>query len=149
MVILVDTRQKKEKHENIENYFSNNKIYIISQKLDVGDYMFENGKVSVDTKENIYELASNLFDVRFQKELKRAKQLEIKLYILVEQNFNKDRILNWKSKKRIDGTFITKITGLMIYNRMRIYTKLFNVAFRFCRKVDTGKKIIELLGVDK
>lgn len=149
--IIVDTRQKKEKHENIDCFFRANNIEIVSDKLDVGDYMLDkNAKISVDTKCNIYELASCFFSLkekaRFQRECKRAKQLGIKLYILTEQNMTKERLLKWKSKRRLDGSLITKATGKQIYERMQIYSLMFGVKWRFCNKKNTGKKIIELLG---
>lgn len=153
MQILVDTRQKKGKHDNINNYFKCKKIEIVSKKLDVGDYMLENGKISIDTKQDIYELAMDFFSktskARFQRECKLAKKRGLKFYILIEQDFNKERLLNWKSRKKVDGTLITKATGKQIYNKMRTYSFAFGVYWRFCRKHDTGKKIMELLGVEK
>lgn len=151
MKIIIDTRQKKEKHENIDCFFRANNIEIVSDKLDVGDYMLDkNAKISVDTKCNIYELASNLFSIkekaRFQRECNLAKKAEIKLYILTEQNMTKERLLNWKSKRKKDGTLITKVTGKQIYERMQIYSLMFGVKWRFCSSKNTGKTIIKLLG---
>lgn len=151
MKIIVDTRQKEEKHKNIDDYFISKKIEMKPDALKVGDYMLnKDAKISVDTKQNIYELASDFFSLkekaRFQRECKRAKQLGIKLYILTEQNMTKERLLKWKSKRRLDGSLITKATGKQIYERMQIYSLMFGVKWRFCNKKNTGKKIIELLG---
>jgi ERCC4-type nuclease len=150
-IVLIDTRQKKEKHDNIDNHFKSVGVEIVPQVLNVGDYMLENGTISVDTKINIYELSSCFFSLkekaRFQRECKRAKQLGIKLYILTEQNMTKERLLKWKSKRKKDGNLITKATGKQIYERMQIYSLMFGVKWRFCRQIDTGKTILKLLGV--
>jgi len=58
MVLLCDTRQQLGKHNNIERYCKAHKIKMVSQKLNVGDYMFPedatgNPRVSVDTKQNL------------------------------------------------------------------------------------------------
>ena len=153
MKILVDTRQKKDKHDNVDNYFKNNDIEIISKTLKVGDYMLsENAKISVDSKQNIYEIVSDLFGkydkCRFQKECLKAKNLGIKLYILIEQKINKKKLLNWKSKRKSDGKLITKVNGQLIYERMKLYSYLFSVKWRFCNKKDTGETILKLLGVE-
>jgi ERCC4-type nuclease len=149
--IIVDTRQKEEKHKNIDDYFTARKIEIKPDALKVGDYMLDkDAKISVDTKQNIYELASDFFSkkekARFQRECKRAKKLGIKLYILTEQNMTKERLLKWKSKRKKDGKLITKATGKQIYDRMQIYSLAFGVKWRFCKKSETGKKIFELFG---
>lgn len=153
MKVLVDTRQQKDKHKNIDDYFEANGIETDkSIALKVGDYMLENGKIAVDTKQDLYELASDLFSkkeiARFQRECKRAKELGLKLYILTEQPMTKEKLLKWKSKKDVNGKLLTKATGKAIYNKMQIYSLMFGVYWRFCRKDKTGKEIIKLLGED-
>lgn len=149
-VIYIDTRQKKDKHLKKHEYFKSLDYELIEdKKLEVGDYMLcLDCKISVDTKCSIYELASNLFSnkdkTRFQRELKLAKKLGIKLYILTEQQFSKERLLAWKDKKGL-----TKVSGKQIYDRMQIYSLAFGVKWRFCRKCDSGKMILKLLGVGK
>lgn len=154
VVIYTDTRQKEKKHENIDKYFQSKNIEVIPVALTVGDYMLDpNGNVSVDTKQNIYELVSDFFSrkekARFQRECQRARKLGIKLYILVEEKMQKEKLINWKSKKRKNGELITKATGKDIYKKMQIFSAVFNVAWRFCDKKHTGEKILELLGSSK
>jgi len=154
MEILIDTRQKKDKHDNVDVYFLSHKIEVVSKPLNVGDYMLsEDAKVTVDSKSSLYELCCDLFSrnekARFQRECKRAKKLGITLYILIEQNFNKEKLLKWKSQRKSDGTLITKATGKSIYGKMQIYSLMFGVKWRFCRKKDTGKTILKLLGAEK
>lgn len=53
MTLLCDTRQQKGKHKNIEQYCKRHNIEMITQKCDVGDYMFPGGMISVDTKQDL------------------------------------------------------------------------------------------------
>ena len=53
MTLICDTRQQEGKHKNIEQYCRKHGIEMIRQKLDVGDYAFPNGKISVDTKQSM------------------------------------------------------------------------------------------------
>lgn len=53
MTLICDTRQQEGKHKNIEQYCRKNKIEMVIQKLDVGDYAFPGGKISVDTKQSM------------------------------------------------------------------------------------------------
>ena len=53
MILLCDTRQQKGKHKNIEQYCRKNGIEMVTKKCDVGDYMFPDGKISVDTKQDL------------------------------------------------------------------------------------------------
>ena len=108
-------------------------------------------KISVDTKQDLVELASNMFcdKQRFEKECIRAKNNGIKLIFLIEEKFDKQKLLKWQAPKQIDGKRFLNVYGWQVYNEMKRYSKLFNVAFRFCHKLSTGKKILQLLGCDK
>lgn len=149
MILYEDTRQQKGKHENIKKQCEEFGITLEQKKLDVGDYKVKGLKnIVIDTKQDIYELACDLFAkkeiVRFQKQCKRAKKENITLYILTEQKMTKERLLNWKSRKRLDGTLITKATGKQIYHKMQVYSLAFGVKWRFCRKADTVKTMLKL-----
>lgn len=151
MKVWIDTRQKEGKHENIDSYFKENNIETESFALDVGDYKLDlDGKISVDTKQDLYELASDFFSLkekaRFQRQCKKAKNKNITLYILTEQKMTKEKLLNWKSRKKLDGSLITKATGKQIYHKMQIYSLAFGVKWRFCKKTETGETIVKLLG---
>ena len=150
MIIYADTRQKEGKHKNKDFKLKN--IDVINYPLKVGDYMLSlDGKISVDTKQNIYELASCFFikkeKARFQRECKRAKELGIKLYILIEQDFDRGELLRWKSLKKRNGELITKATGKQLYDRMLIYSIAFGVSWRFCSNKNTVDTMLKLLGV--
>jgi ERCC4-type nuclease len=54
MTLICDTRQQYGKHKNIEAYCKRMGIEMVRRKLDVGDYMIENGfPISVDTKQDL------------------------------------------------------------------------------------------------
>ena len=53
MILLCDSRQQKGKHRNIEDYCNRMGIEMVRQKLPVGDYAFPDGKISVDTKQDL------------------------------------------------------------------------------------------------
>ena len=150
MIIYQDTREKLGKHNNVLEYFKKNNIIIIRKKLDIGDYMLDGVKnISVDIKSGgLIEIAQNMFSdkTRFERELRNAKLSGIKLYILIEQRFSKkEDLLKWKAPKDSTGKRLTNIDGKAIYKKMQEHARFYNTAYRFCRKVDTGKKIIEIL----
>jgi len=53
MILLCDTRQQIGKHKNIEQYCNRHGIEMVQKCLNVGDYMFPDGTISVDTKQDL------------------------------------------------------------------------------------------------
>ena len=105
MVLLEDTRNKDGKHENVRRYCLKHGIEIVRQKLNVGDYMFPDGHISIDTKEHLEELGRNLMNrsdaSRFWREVRRAREDSILLVVLCEHGGNVKSINDvpkWKSK---------------------------------------------------
>ena len=152
MKLYEDVNQKQGHHTLKNKYWQSKGIEVDrSHRLIVGDYMLSlDAKISVDTKQDLVELASNMFcdKARFEKECIRAKNNGIKLIFLIEEKFDKQKLLKWQAPKQIDGKRFLNVYGWQIYNEMKRYSKLFNVAFRFCHKLASGKKILELLGFD-
>lgn len=144
MIIYADTRQKDgkhtKKHEQIEKLG-----YTLEHKaLPIGDYMLE-GKdnISIDTKQNLDEIASNVFDEsgRFMREVRKAYQNKVKLIVLIEQGGKIKSIEDvplWNSK-------YSKITGRGLSNRLFKIHVAYGTEFLFCDKRVTGKRIVELL----
>lgn len=144
MIIYADTRQKDgkhtKKHEQIEKLG-----YTLEHKaLSIGDYMIE-GKdnISIDTKQNLDEIASNVFDEsgRFMREVRKAYQNKVKLIVLVEQGGkikSIEDVPQWNSKH-------SKITGRGLSNRLFRIHVAYGTEFLFCDKRVTGKRIVELL----
>ena len=107
----------------------------------------DNPLVFIDRKQNIAEIAQNATagHKRFKTELERLKQLNAKMYILIEQDtVNRKKIKNlediilWKPK-------FGKIVGEQIYRILASWQYKYNIEFVFCNKRDTGKEIIRLL----
>lgn len=148
-LLYEDCNNKLGKHKTKNEYWSGNGITVNrSHRLIVGDYMLDlNGKVSIDTKQNILELACNFFcdKVRFEKECIRAKTNNILLIFLIEEKFDKDKLLKWTAPKNVNGKRFINVYGWQIYNEMKRYIKLYGVKFRCCHKLSTGKTILKLL----
>lgn len=142
-MITVDTREKKNAH--ILAYFDRHNVPYIIKKLDVGDYMTDaNAFVSVDTKRSIDEVASNLLHpqdrARFWREIRRAKDTGIKLYILIESNKYRqvNDLTTWRSK-------YSCITGRAVINAIYRAHISYGLEFIFTPKISTARTIIEIL----
>lgn len=107
--------------------------------------MLPDGKVSVDTKENLEEISRNLMNhndsSRFWNEIRRSKELGIKLIILVEAGpavKNINDVARWKSK-------YSPVSGRSLIDAMIRTEMSYGVVWKFCSKASTAKRIIELL----
>jgi len=143
MTIYVDTRQKVGKHDAKHRQLERLGHTLVSRKIDTGDYMAEGrSDISVDTKQDLQELYGDVVSdsTRFAKEVRRAKDNGIKLYVLIEQDgFTKlGDIRNWKPS-------YGKLTGRNIEDRCFILHKRYGVEFVFCTKTETGQRIAEIL----
>ena len=144
MKIIIDSREKKCGH--IKAWLDKNGVEYEVKKLDVGDFMFpDNPKVSVDRKQNLSELSRNLTNKadhsRFWKEVRRAREQSIKLYILCEHG--------GKIKSIQDvALWNDKYSGVNGRHLMDVIYKLhigWGVEILFCDKRCTARKIIEIL----
>lgn len=141
MTLIEDVRQKSDKHNNIHRYCQDNNIEIVPMVLNVGDYMFPNGKVSVDTKQSLLELANDLYHdkLAFNKKYKKSLHDGIKLAVLVEEEINSlSDLVKWRSKH-------SKITGRYLLEMIETVKRSFGVEFYFCNKENTGENIIRIL----
>ncbi|MBQ1293177.1 MAG: ERCC4 domain-containing protein [Clostridiales bacterium] len=147
-MIIVDSREKKWDH--IRRYFELNGIEYVVQKLDVGDYSnTEKAGIVIDRKQNLQEIASNLSKgdgniMRFTREAARAKEQNCRLIVLVEGTSCKNvkDVRQWKSK-------YTKMSGQWLNDKMFNLTLSYGVEWMFCRKNETPKKILELIGYEQ
>lgn len=144
MKIIIDSREKKCAH--IKAWFDKNGVEYEVKKLDVGDFMFpDNPKVSVDRKQNLSELSRNLTNKadhsRFWKEVRRAREQGIKLYILCEHG--------GKIKSIQDvAQWNDKYSGVNGRHLMDVIYKLhigWGVEILFCDKRCTARRIVEIL----
>lgn len=149
MVIYVDTREKPHAIKKILAHFDRVGTEVIRQKLDVGDYMFSpDGKISVDRKKNLAEVAMNLGvdRARFGKECQRAKDGGVQLIILVEHGSRiktLEDVQTWRNPRLDISPYA--LSGPRIYQLMKAFESKYGVQWVFCCKQSTGKKIIEIL----
>lgn len=148
MVLLEDTRNQIGKHRNIEAYCRMTGIEIIRQALLVGDYMIANqGAVSVDTKQDVRELAMDVFQEhrRFREECERAQKCGITLIILTEETLPGGRLENWRSPVDRDGRPVCRFDPKTLKKAMLTMQDKYGVKFRFCDGRSTGRIMMEYL----
>ena len=141
---IFDTRERKNEH--IKAYFEKHCIEYEIRKLDVGDYQIE-GKpqISVDRKRSLGELSHNLMNPkdhsRFWKEVRRAREQKIKLFVLVEhggQIKSIEDVAKWTDK-------YSGVSGRSLMDAIYRLHIGWGVEILFCSKQQTAKKIIEVL----
>ena len=155
MILLQDTRQQYGKHRNIEAYCKRMGIQIVNQCLSVGDYMLPGRMVSVDTKENILELASNVMSSdhrRFKAECVRAQEQGIQLIILVEEvppygRLDMWEVPRWQSSNKWHryGEPMTLVDPAALRKACITMQKKYGVKFRFCSRLQSPKRVIQYL----
>lgn len=141
MILYQDQREKHGHHSAIEDYCREHNITIIRKRLNVGDYMFPDGKTAVDTKSSLLETANDLYrdKLAFNKKYRKCLQDGIKLIVLVEEPIKSlNDIVSWKSEH-------TKISGRLLLDLMRTIETSYGVKFCFCEKKNVGENIIKLL----
>lgn len=147
-MLIVDSREKWTQSGNTDQhlkaYFRRHGIEYRVEALDVGDYMLEGGRISVDRKQNLDELAKNLTNkadhARFMREVRRAYAARITLIVLVEHRGIKgtNDVLRWRSKH-------SPVTGTALVREMFRIQMAYGVKFLFCDKLSTGRMIMEIL----
>lgn len=146
MIIIEDTRNKIGKHEKLNNDLAKMGHTVIRNKLLAGDYArADTQKIIVDTKQDWVEVAGNLCGnqhQRFKRECELAKQCEIKLIILVEQDCEPEE---WIVPRRKSGKPITQVKPQILAKIIKTMQERYGVEFQHCDKKQTALKIIELL----
>lgn len=155
MVLLEDSRNQIGKHKNIADYCKKNGIIIRRSKLYVGDYQLPNDShISVDTKQDVLEVASNVFQEhrRFREECVRAQEAGITLIVLVEEELPDGRLDHWVSpvwhtqtKYHKYGEPVSRVDPVRLRKAMYTMQDEYGVKFRFCSKRDAGQRLIEYL----
>lgn len=147
-VIQVDSREKARAIVNILETFETENVDYVVSKLYVGDYMqYGHPEIVVDRKQNVGEICGNICGKqhkRFSEELKKAKAVGTHIVILIED----DRINDFEDVKKWSSPH-TKIKGETLYKAMKTMeseTDKYDVEFQFCKKSETGKRILEILG---
>lgn len=151
MEIQIDTREKQRAIVKVLDEFDRQGIKYISSKLYVGDYMsFDNPRLIIDRKQNLFEICSNVCQQhdRFIAEIKKANDIGIKLIFLVEHGGRiktLDDIAEWNNPRLKSSPLA--VSGQRLHKILSTISKNYNVEFLFCDKRNTGKRIIELLSI--
>lgn len=145
MLIVEDTRQKDGKHQQKHIGFENLGVDLLRCKLPFGDYALPPA-VSVDTKENLEEIAGNLCGSmkerdRFIRECKAAAAAGCQLVIMVETEH--DGSLLDLGDIRIGSGKV--VTGLQLYRAMTAVSGRYGVRFVLVRPEDAAGEIVKLL----
>ena len=146
-MIIEDTRQKAQNHALKNDYFKSINVSVIRSKLPFGDYALP-PRVSVDTKQNLQEIAQNMCGSareksRFREECILAKRAEAKLIILIEDGRVRGVTDLFGKKIRLSTGKI--IPGDQLVRAMSVMSERYGVQFEFCSPEETGKRIVELL----
>lgn len=149
MTIQIDTREKSDVIAHIVRGFERNKVQFFRSKLYVGDYMsLDRPRLVIDRKYSLLELCSNVCQghKRFAEELKRAKELGIKLVVLCEHGEgikSIDDVLHWENP-RLDESPLA-MSGARLYRVLQTLSIKYKTEFLFCDKKDTARRIIDIL----
>lgn len=144
MTIYADTRQKFGKHDLKHIQIEKTGHKLLLKRLDVGDYMCPGGKITVDTKQDLQEIYSNIFadHARFMREVRRARTKGLRLVVLIEHGNGircLDDVCRWDPGHGVAH-------GRLLADKMRAIEYAYGVRFEFCNKSETGKRIVEILG---
>ena len=148
MYLQEDTRQKNDKHNIKHECFADMSINLVRCKLPYGDYA-PMPRVSVDTKENMDEIANNICGKehqRFINECKGAKEAGCKLYILVENELgitDLSQVHIWQNPRVIYSP--NCVQGPRLQKAMETISERYDVTFVFCHPNDSAKIITEII----
>ena len=151
MIIQEDSRQQAGKHELKHQMLQTAGHRIIRSKVVVGDYCLP-PEVAVDTKENMSEIAQNIGGgkgehTRFINELKLAKDIGCRLYILVENDDgirSVSDVVRWRNPRTDYSP--NCIQGPRLAKAMTTIEERYGCRFRFCSPEEAAAIIVELLG---
>lgn len=172
VTIIQDTRQQENKDDHVLNWFYKKNINVIRTKLFVGDYsLLHNQSICVDRKKDLLEVAGNLCNkeehIRFRNELIRAKDNNIKLYILIEDEiiYNVDGVKYYQCPRYKSNQYkVINGVNVLVHKRgekrsqvnfetlgkvMKTMEDKYGCKFVFAKREEFGKKVLELLGVGK
>jgi len=147
-MIIEDTRQKIDQHDIKHQAFAEMGVELTRCALPFGDYAYP-PRISVDTKENMQEIAGNLVGEheRFRQECLRAMKANCHLYILVETEWETinsiDDVHLWYNPRLIMSR--KAVTGEKLEKIMKTMTAKYGVRFMFCRPQEAAKTIIDIL----
>lgn len=154
-VITYDTRERENLH--VLDYFDKANIKYKKQKINEGDYTAIITKcpamgihrdlyfkVAVERKNSVDELAGNLAeetdtrdDLRLVRELRRAKEKGIKMFLVIEDEFGRKNIKT--------GNYRSLYKPISFMARLRSLQDQFLNGTVFINKNDAGEEIFGIL----
>ena len=148
MVVVEDSRNQTGKHKNINAYLESVGVRVLRSKMIVGDYTLPaDQRICIDTKKDMVEVSQNIFQdhARFRRECELAKDCGIHLVVLIEDNTvaNWDELLKWTNPQPNRSALTPN--GERCYKVMKAMEYSYGVEFQFCKKNDTGKRILQIL----
>lgn len=155
MIIQVDTREQANTH--VLREFDRQGIEYYDEMLNFGDYWNPETNIVVERKKNLIELAGNCGKghQRFKSELERLGASTAKMYIVIEQDFDYNKLDEWinprgrvKHRKLAKGVvkIIRPMSGAQMKKICDKWLEKHNIEFVFVPKKESGKTIVEILG---
>ena len=148
MIIQEDTRQKTDKHNLKHKWFESSGVKVVRSKLPFGDYA-PVPPVSIDTKENMDEIANNICGKehkRFINECKAARDAGCQLFILVENTVGVSDITQvhkWVNPRVIYSP--NCVQGPRLQKAMETISERYGTIFLFCTPEQSGEIITGIL----
>lgn len=146
-MIIEDTRQKAEKHENKHEYWQQIGESVVRSALPFGDY-WSAPKIAIDTKQDISEIAYNMCGParekkRFREECKKAQEAGCKLIFLIEDRkyTAPDGVIGgnvWLHSGQV-------IPGDQVFMAMKMHEERYGCEFWFCDPDESGRVVMEIL----
>jgi ribosome-associated protein len=146
-MIVEDTRQKADKHENKHDYWNAAGVDWLRSALPFADY-WPTPRIAIDTKQDIQEIAMNMCGAgkekkRFREECKKARDAGCKLVFLIEDSrYSGPEDLIGKKIFIHSGQILP---GDQVAMAMRMHEERYGCEFRFCSPEDAGRLIVEIL----
>ena len=151
-MIIVDTREKIRAIRLILEEFDRHGVEYVRQKLDFADYASTDGpeRIVIDRKQNLNEIAFNVIQgkARFVREIERCNCAGWHMIVLVENSSqikSLEDVIQWKNPRLKESPLA--VSGERLFKIMKAMEEFYGIEFQFCGKRQTGKRILDLLGV--
>lgn len=162
MPIIEDTNQKIGRHVLKNDYWESIGEKVVRCHLPFGDYCYV-PNIIVDTKEDIYELASNIRNdhLRFKKAAILAKDCESQLVILTENTegvTDLSRLCEWQesdkhfanrkrqmAKAGKNPAKAQRWLGTTLAKACKTMNKRYGIRFEFCTPEEAGQRVLDIL----
>lgn len=155
--LIEDTAQKQGQHATKNDYWRDEGITVVRNKLPYGDYIFAPAVV-VDTKRDLYELCANLTTEhkRFSKAAKLAHSCNSTLVILTENDEGVASLYDFCDwiepephyRLRViesHGRVKQRYKGTSLYKTCTTMQERYGMRFEFCTPDEAGRRVIEIL----